>query len=61
MTLRIHCLHIAVANASIEGKDKLGDSFGTSAYLSTGLFKVAKLSQNCTGKQTDLNTVFLAR
>jgi hypothetical protein len=40
-------------------KDKLGDSFGTSAYLSTGLVKVAKLSQNCTGKQIDLNTVLV--
>jgi hypothetical protein len=43
--------------ASINAKDKLGDSFGTKPYLSTGQSNAAKLSQNCTGKQTDLNTV----
>jgi hypothetical protein len=57
MTLSIHCLPIAVANASIEAKDKLGDSFGTKPHLSTGPAQTAKLSQNCTGKQTDLNTM----
>ena len=61
MTLSIHCLHIAVANASIETKDKLGDSFGTKPYLSTAPAKTAKLSQNCTGKQSHLNTVFTVR
>jgi hypothetical protein len=49
MTLTTHCQFIA--------KDKLGDSFGTTPYLSTVESQVAKLSQNCTGKQTDLNTV----
>jgi hypothetical protein len=60
MTLTTHCQPITATHASLNVKDKLGDSFGTTPYLSTGLVKTAKLSQNCTGKQTGLNTVFTA-
>jgi hypothetical protein len=61
MTLSTHCQLIVLIGASMKAKDKFGDSFGTTPYLSTGPSKTAKLSQNCTGKQTDLNTVFVAR
>jgi hypothetical protein len=53
-------LPMAFTSASITAKDKLGDSFGTTHYLSTGPARACKLSQNCTGKQTGLNTVFTA-
>jgi hypothetical protein len=61
MTLTARCLQIITTHARITGKDKLGDSFGTTPYLSTGLAKAGKLSLNCTGKQVGLNTVFTAR
>jgi hypothetical protein len=48
---------ITFTGALIKAKDKLGDSFGTNPYLSTGRFKAPELSQNCAGKQTDLNTM----
>jgi hypothetical protein len=57
MTLTTHCQPIAATNASLNAKDKLGDSLGTTFYLSTGLFQTGKLSLNCTGKQVGLNTV----
>jgi hypothetical protein len=57
MTMTNTCSILAAPYA----KDKLGDSFGTTPYLSTGHVKTAELSQNCTGKQTDLNTVLKSR
>ena len=61
MTLTTHCQPIAVTNASMNAKDKLGDRFGTTPYLSTGVAKTTKLSLNCTGKHARLNTVFTVR
>jgi hypothetical protein len=57
MTVTDTCSILALRCA----KDKLGDSFGITPYLSTGHVKAAELSQNCTGKQTDLNTVLKSR
>jgi hypothetical protein len=53
MTVTHTCSILALYSA----KDKLGDSFGITPYLSTGQVKTAELSQNCAGKQSDLNTV----
>jgi hypothetical protein len=61
MTLTTYCQPVAVTNASLNAKDKLGDSFGTKPHLSTGVVKTVKLSQNCTGKHARLNTVFTVR
>jgi hypothetical protein len=49
--------HTCSILALYSAKDKLGDSFGITPYLSTGQVKTAELSQNCAGKQSDLNTV----
>jgi hypothetical protein len=57
MTMTNTCSILALRCA----KDKLGDSFGITPYLSTGHVKAAELSQNCTGKQTDLDTVLKSR
>jgi hypothetical protein len=42
-------------------QDKFGDSFGINQHLSTGRRFQHELSQNCTGKQTGLNTDFYSR